>query len=124
MILFFRNIWRFSLHTVIYCLFSTVCFVGCSENKVSVDRATTRIKEIVCVGMDVDTAIVDLRKKGFRVGDKIKPTKKADYYQVNVVLRNKIPASESAKYVIGVPSRMRSYVVIKASLDGKIISVD
>jgi len=121
---FYRSDWCFSLRTVIFCLFCVICFVGCGEDKEAVDITATRIKQMVCVGMDVDNVIVDLRNEGFRVGEKIKPTKKADYYQVNVVLCDKIPASESAKYVIGMSSKKRSYVVIKASLDGKIVSVE
>lgn len=124
MIVFCRKSWCFSLCTVFYWLFSIGCFIGCNQDEVSVNRATARIKEIVCVGMDIDTAIIDLRNEGFRVSEKIKPTQKADYYQVNVVLRDKISASESAKYVIGVPSKKSSYVVIKASLIGKIFAID
>ena len=109
---------------VLCCLLSVFCLVGCDKKDAAVVAAGKRIQELVKVGADIDDAIVTLREEGFVVGDKYKPTKKGDYYQVNVVLRDKIPASETAKYVLDVPSKKRSYVVFKASLDGKIISIE
>lgn len=100
------------------------CLVGCDEQDAAAIAADKRIKSLVKVGSDIDAAIVMLRKEKYVVGEKYKPTKKGDYYQVNVVLRDKIPVSETAKYVLDVPSKKRSYVVIKASLDGEIISIE
>lgn len=105
-------------------LLSVFCLVSCDREDAALAESVTRIKEIVQVGMDADEAIAALRNEGFAVGAKIKPTKKADYYQVNVVLRDSIPASETAKYILDVSSKTRSYLVIKASLDGRITSVE
>jgi len=106
------------------CFLSIFCFVGCDEQDAAAVAASKRIQSLVKVGSDIDAAIVALRKEKFDVGNKYKPTKKGDYYQVNVVLRNNIPVSETAKYVLDVPSKKRSYVVIKASLDGVIFSIE
>lgn len=110
---------------VVLCGFLAIfCFVGCDDQDTAAVAASKHIQSLVKVGSDIDAAIVALREEKFVVGDKYKPTKKGDYYQVNVVLRDNIPASETAKYVLDVPSKKRSYVVIKASLDGEIISIE
>jgi hypothetical protein len=124
MICFFRTSCLSLPYALLCVLLAALCLVGCNKEEKAVAASAARLKDLVRVGMDVDAAIVAIREEGFTVGKKIKPTKKADYYQVNVVLRDRIPASETAKYVLDVPSKKRSYVVIKALLDGKIISIE
>jgi hypothetical protein len=73
--------------------------------------------------MDIDEAIIIIKKNGFAVGEKYFPTAQKDYYQVNIPLTQTIPKSATIAETTGKASDVRIYAIIKAGLDNKITSI-
>lgn len=104
---------------------STATFgTGCSSGSDDVEAKAQEIQRLIPVGMDIDKAIELLRDEGYRVGDKHHPTKAEDYYLALVPLRDHIPTSDTVRYTLGIEGSSKTYVVIKANVDGEITSVE
>ena len=105
-----------------------VCFalVSRANLKAAVSKKVEKIKEHVSVGMDIDEAVRALKAQGVRVGEKYQPSIDKDYWQVEVPVLDKIPLSDTVRYVTGLPpdNTLKAYVVIIANNDGVITSVE
>jgi len=103
------------------------CLQEKAQEKADVDAKVEHIHQLVSVGMDIDEAAETLREQGFTVGDKYKPTKRGDYYVVNVRLRKGYSVSDTIRYTVGSPgdrAPKKKYLVIEADTEGVITSIE
>ncbi len=83
------------------------------------------IFSLISVGMNIDEARNELLKHGFKVGEKYFPTNEKNYYQMNIPLISKVPASETFRYVINrPPGNTKAYIIVTADKDGKITKIE
>jgi len=82
------------------------------------------VKSLINVGMDIDEAAKILQENGFRVGEKYSPTKKHDYYQVDIPLTEKVPLSATIQEITGLKIGGRGFVILIGNLDNKIIAIE
>jgi len=104
--------------------------IGDARDNAALDASAARAIGLIHLGMDIDEAVFVLRKEGFAVGDKseYKVYSRSTRYiaYVNVRGHGKFNIFDKVaiiKYVIGIYSKKNPWVVIIASLDGKIVEI-
>ena len=105
-------------------LLMALAVASCSGEDGSTQAKVDDINQRISVGMDVDVAVEALRDAGYHVGDKYHPTAAKDYYLVNVVVNSERSAADTARYTAGMKTRGKTYVVIEAGNDGRIVSIE
>ena len=124
---------KFGLITLILAVLVSVgLYVPVWIDDAEARRNRARVKELVSLGQDLDEAQRALRDAGFRLSydEPIKPTVNQDYQQQLVIVGKTQPnAFETFAYAAGLSWRPFThsespYVIINASLDGRITNID